>query len=79
MNNEQFASGIWILVGVVISLVSVTYSLGALSSPSSGFMPFLSGLAILIFSSIGFIQATRIRRQGKSGPRSFTMSNGSIR
>jgi putative tricarboxylic transport membrane protein len=40
------------------------YGLGTLSSPSTGFLPFLAGLAISSFACVGIIHATLRRGQG---------------
>lgn len=65
MNNDQVSSGIWVFIGVAICLASLQYRIGTLSSPGSGFMPFLSGLAIGFFSIIGFIHATIRKNRGE--------------
>jgi hypothetical protein len=58
LNNDQVSSGIWFFIGVTICLASLQYRIGTLSSPGSGFMPLLSGLAIAFLSIVGFIHAT---------------------
>jgi len=65
MNNDQVSSGIWFFIGLTICLASLQYKLGTLSSPSSGFMPLLSGLAISFFSLMGFIDATIRKKKGE--------------
>jgi len=65
LNNDQVSSGIWFLIGVTICLASLQYRIGTLSSPGSGFMPLLSGLAIGFFSIVGFIHATIRRNRGE--------------
>jgi len=65
MNNDQVSSGIWFFIGLTICLLSLQYRLGTLSSPGPGFMPFLSGLAIGLFSMVGFIHATIRRNKGE--------------
>ena len=65
MNNDQVSSGIWFFIGLTICLASLQYKLGALSSPSSGFLPFLSGSAISFFSIVGFIHATIRKNKGE--------------
>ena len=65
MNNDQVSSGIWFFIGLTICLASLQYKLGTLSSPGSGFMPFLSGLAIGFFSLVGFIHATIRKNRGE--------------
>ena len=65
MNNDQVSSGIWFFIGVTICLASLQYRIGTLSSPGSGFMPLLSGLAIGFFSIVGFIHATIRKNRGE--------------
>jgi hypothetical protein len=65
LNNDQVSSGIWFFIGLTICLASLQYKLGTLSSPGSGFMPFLSGLAIGFFSLVGFIHATIRKNRGE--------------
>jgi putative tricarboxylic transport membrane protein len=55
-NNDQRSSFIWLVIGLAIALYSMKYGLGPLSSPGPGFMPFLSGLAIIGLSVVVFIQ-----------------------
>jgi len=65
LNNDQVSSGIWFFIGVTICLASLQYRIGTLSSPGSGFMPLLSGLAIGFFSIVGFIHATIRKNRGE--------------
>jgi hypothetical protein len=65
LNNDQVSSGTWFFIGVTICLASLQYKLGTLSSPGSGFLPFLSGLAIGFFSIVGFIHATIRKNRGE--------------
>ncbi len=65
MNNDQVSSGIWFFIGLTICVAALQYKLGSLSSPGSGFMPFLSGLAIGLFSIIGFIHASIRKHRGE--------------
>lgn len=65
MNNDQVSSGIWFLISLIICLASLQYRVGTLSSPGSGFLPFLSGLAIGFFSIVGFIHATVRKNRGE--------------
>lgn len=55
-NNDQRTSFIWLVVGLAIALYSMKYGLGTLSSPGPGFMPFLSGLAIIGLALVVFFQ-----------------------
>jgi hypothetical protein len=63
-NNDQVSAAIWFAAGIIISLVALRYDLGALASPGTGFMPFLAGLAIVLFSFLGLVQGTLRRKQG---------------
>ena len=65
MNNDQVSSGIWFFISLIICLASLQYRMGTLSSPGSGFLPFLSGLAIGFFSIVGFIHATIQKNRGE--------------
>ncbi len=65
MNNDQVSSGIWLLISLIICLASLQYKVGTLSSPGSGFLPLLSGMAIGLFAAIGFIQATFRKKRGE--------------
>jgi hypothetical protein len=64
LNNEQLSSGVFFCFGVVVTILSVRYGLGSFSTPDTGFMPFLSGLAICFFSFIGLVHGTLQRKQG---------------
>jgi hypothetical protein len=66
LNNDQVSSGMWFFIGLTICLGSLQYKLGTLSSPGSGFMPFLSGLAIGFFSVVGFTHATIRKNRGEA-------------
>jgi len=66
LNNDQLSSTVWFFLGLAICLGSLQYKMGTLASPSTGFMPFLTGTAICFFSGIGFIHATLRRRQGET-------------
>ncbi|HWU37153.1 MAG TPA: hypothetical protein VN203_05840, partial [Candidatus Acidoferrum sp.] len=63
VDNDQVSSGIWVILGLIISLGSLQYGLGSLESPGTGFMPFLAGLAITLLSLIGFSQGVFKRRE----------------
>jgi putative tricarboxylic transport membrane protein len=64
INNDQMSAAVWLALGLTITGASVPYGLGTLDSPGTGFLPFLSGLAITLFSSIGLGHATLKRRMG---------------
>lgn len=63
-NNEQLASGFWLLIGVIVVVSSIRLDLGSLAAPDTGFMPFLSGLAMCLFAAIGLIHGTLQNRRG---------------
>ena len=65
MNDDQVSGGIWFFIGLTICLASLPYELGTFSSPGSGLLPFLSGLAIGFFSIVGFIHATIRKNRGE--------------
>jgi hypothetical protein len=69
LNNDQVSSTVWFFLGLAICWGSLQYKMGDPASPSSGFMPFLTGAAISFFSAVGFIHATLRRRKGEGWAR----------
>ena len=65
VNNDQVSATIWLILGLGIILASIPYGIGSLVSPGTGFLPFLAGLSISFFSSIGLLHATWKQRQGR--------------
>ena len=65
MNNDQWSSTVWFLLGLAVCLGSLQYKMGSPASPGTGFMPFLTGAAICFFSGAGLIHATLRRREGE--------------
>jgi putative tricarboxylic transport membrane protein len=63
-NNDQVSAAIWVAVGIAVALGSLRYGLGPLSSPGTGFLPFLAGCAIALLAFIGLILSTLKRRRG---------------
>ena len=63
-NNEQLASGFWLLIGLIVVIASTRLELGSLAAPDMGFMPLLSGLAMCLFAAIGLIHGTLENRRG---------------
>jgi hypothetical protein len=55
-NNDQRSSLFWLAIGLAIALYSVKYGLGKFSSPGPGFVPFLSGLALVGLALVVFLQ-----------------------
>lgn len=64
-NNEQIASGFWFIIGMMVTVFSLPYGLGSLAAPDTGFMPFLAGLAMCLFSFIGLVHGTLEKKKGK--------------
>ena len=64
LNNNQVSAGIWFSMGVIIMIASWRYGLGSFDSPGTGFMPFLSGVAIFLFSLIGITKGTLEHAKG---------------
>ena len=62
--NDLVSAAIWFILGASIAVASLSYPLGTLDSPGTGFMPFLAGLAIAFFALIGLIQGTLQIRRG---------------
>jgi len=65
LNNDQLSGAVWFGLGLAVCLGSLQYKLGTPAAPGTGFMPFLTGLAICFFSGIGLIQATLRKRRGE--------------
>ena len=55
-NNDQRSSLFWLVIGLAIAFFSLKYGLGSLSSPGPGFLPFLTGLAMIGLSLTVFFQ-----------------------
>jgi hypothetical protein len=69
MNRDQGSALFFFLVGCLICFHSFSYRLGGLTSPGSGLMPFLAGMAICVLASVGLITATlRNDRKRKGHP-----------
>jgi len=62
--NDQVSAAVWLALGLMMAIASARYGLGTLDSPGTGFMPFLAGLAISLFSFIGLVQSTLRQKQG---------------
>jgi hypothetical protein len=58
LNNDQWSSLFWFICGLVSCIASFNCGLGGLHNPGTGFTPFLAGLAISIFSVIGFLKSS---------------------
>ena len=55
-NNDQRSSLFWLVIGLAIALYSRKYGLGSLSSPGPGFLPFVSGVAMVLLALVVFFQ-----------------------
>jgi putative tricarboxylic transport membrane protein len=60
--HDLTSSVILFLAGLFIVLYAPQYDLGRPSEPGPGFMPFLAGLAMLIFSTLTFLGGLREKR-----------------
>jgi len=65
LNNDQLSGAVWFGLGLAVCLGSLQYKLGTPAAPGTGFMPFLTGLAICFFSGIGLVHATLRKKQGE--------------
>ncbi len=63
-NNDQWSSGFWLVCGIAIGITSIRYGIGTLREPQTGFVPFLAGLAIFGFASLGLLVSTIRQREG---------------
>lgn len=51
MRNRNLISGVFFLgAGVVITIYAITYGLGGSRSPGPGFLPFLTGIGLVLLS-----------------------------
>lgn len=66
LNNDQVSTVLWFACGAAIIGGSALNGLGTLASPGSGFITFLAGLGVCLFSSIGMVEATFRSRKGES-------------
>lgn len=55
--HDFISSTIWFCTGLFITLYAPQFDLGTASMPGSGFMPFLAGILMCIFSAVTFGQA----------------------
>ena len=55
--HDLISSTIWLCTGLFITFYAPQFELGTPSMPGSGFMPFLAGLLVSVFSALTFIQA----------------------
>lgn len=55
--HDLISSTIWFCAGLFVILYAPQFDLGTASMPGTGFMPFLAGILMCIFSAITFGQA----------------------
>ena len=55
--HDLISSTIWFCAGLFITLYAPQFDLGTASAPGTGFMPFLAGILMCIFSAVTFLQA----------------------
>ena len=55
--HDLISSILWFIMGLSILLSSISFGLGTLSVPGPGFMSFLAGAIICVFSAITFLGA----------------------
>jgi hypothetical protein len=65
MTNDQVSSLCFVLAGGAVIAGAVGLHVGSISSPDSGFMPFLAGAGMCLFGGIGFVGASLRRGRGE--------------
>ena len=55
--HDLLSSTVWFCAGLFITLYAPQFDLGIASAPGPGFMPFLAGILMCVFSAITFGQA----------------------
>lgn len=61
MRTEIFHALFWLCVGLIATYSSTHYSLGSLSDPGPGALPFILGLLFILLALIYLVQAARVR------------------
>ncbi len=59
MTSDSFQSLLWLCIGVVVLFLSSKYSMGSLSEPGPGALPFGLGLIFVLLSTILFFRSWR--------------------
>ena len=60
MRQREITSSLfWMGVGLILTIWSLTYPLGSLAQPGSGFLPLGLGILLLIFSAVLLMRALR--------------------
>ena len=55
--HDLISSTVWFCAGLFITLYAPQFDLGTASAPGTGFMPFLAGIIMCVFSAATFGQA----------------------
>jgi len=55
--HDLLSSTVWFCAGLFITLYAPQFDLGSASAPGPGFMPFLAGILMCVFSAVTFGQA----------------------
>ena len=75
MRKREITSSLfWLIVGLILTIWSATYSLGELAQPGTGFLPLGLGILLLIFSIVLLLRALR-----QEGPKAEKTSAPSTR
>ena len=62
MSSDFFQSLLWLCIGVVVVLLSSRYSMGTLSEPGPGSLPFGLGLVFILLSLILLFHSYRTKK-----------------
>ena len=65
-NNQQWSAAAWFCCGVAVMMASRRYGLGSFEQLGTGFMPFLAGVAISVFSFVGLVVET-LKNRSRTG------------
>src|SRR5512139_306561 len=57
MDRERWGSLVWLFFGVLISWGSFRLRLGDFRNPGPGFLPFITGVILIVLSLIVFVQS----------------------
>jgi putative tricarboxylic transport membrane protein len=61
MRNREFGGALlWGLLGALIAIKSISYKVGSLGNPESGFLPFWAGICIVFLSLCSMVKAFRL-------------------
>ncbi len=61
MASEFFQGLLWLFIGIVVTYLSSKYSMGTLSEPGPGTLPFGLGLIFILLSAILLIRSRRFK------------------